>query len=229
MKGFNFKEFLLDLFFPKFCFGCKTEGTYLCEDCKAILDINNFHKICKKKWLDDLYFALDYKSFLIKNLIYNFKYNSFARDLSFPISSLIIDHFKLLDKKPNFSDFILIPMPLEKTRLKWRGFNQAQKIAEQISLFLKVPLVNNVLFKKRKTPPQINLSEIQRKKNIKDAFYCYNSEKLLKRKGVLLVDDVYTTGATMEEAAKTLKKAGAKKVIGIVIARSTLFQDKLKR
>ena len=228
----KFTNFILVLLFPKFCFGCQKEGSYLCEDCQAILEISGFHQPYRTSHLTDLYFALNYQKPLIKNLIKLFKYEPFVKDLSKTLSSLILshfrclenspefilEHFQLLDNKPNYSDFVLFPVPLERSRLKWRGFNQAEEIAREISSFLKIPLVLDCLVKTKETLPQVELAKETRKENIKGVFSCFCPEKIKGRK-ILLVDDVFTTGATLEEAAKVLKTAGAKEIIGLVVAR----------
>jgi len=222
------KNFLLDLFFPKNCFGCQKEGTYLCEDCISLLDILNFHEIFRTENLDDLYFGLSYKNRsskyehqLIKLLIKRFKYNPFVKDLSQPLSSLIITHFNSCEKQPPFiqekTNFIIIPIPLSQKRLKWRGFNQAEEIARNLSTNLQIPLHNNILTKNKETSFQSNLSKEEREKNLLNSFSC---NKQIINKKILLVDDIYTTGSTMEECSKVLKKAGATRVIGITIART---------
>ena len=222
------KNFLLDLFFPKNCFGCQKEETYLCEDCVSLLDIINFHETFKTENLDDLYFALSYKNHslkyehrLIKLLIKRFKYNPFVKSLSHPLSSLIITHFNSCEKQISFiqekTDFIIVPIPLNQKRLKWRGFNQAEEIAKNLSEYLQIPLCNNALIKNKETYFQSNLSKEARESNLLNSFSCNNQ---IKNKKILLVDDIYTTGSTMEECSKTLKKAGAIKVIGITIART---------
>ncbi len=224
------KNIFLNLLFPKFCFGCHREGYYLCQDCESILDISGFHQTLKTEEFEDLYFSTEYKNPLLKNLIQSFKYQPFIKELSSPLSSLIINHFQLLDNSPLFYeeklDFSLIPIPLEKRRLRWRGFNQAKEIAKKLSEFLGLPLINDVLIKEKETLPQVKLSDKERRGNILRAFCCQNQEKI-KGKNFLLVDDIYTTGSTIKEAAKVLKKSGAKKIIGIVIARAKPGQDSL--
>jgi len=215
---------LLELFFPKFCFGCQKEGNYLCPDCKSTLEISSSHKIYSSQNLKDLYFALNYQSPLIKNLIQKFKYEPFVKELSPTLSSLIIEHLQLLDNKPSFKDFTIIPVPLEKRKLKGRGFNQAEEISKELSSFLAIPLIPNCLIKTKETIPQVELTKEERKENIKGVFSIKNGE-LVKNKKILLVDDVYTTGSTMEEAARVLREAGAKEIIGIVIARARPEDD----
>ena len=230
------QNFVLNLLYPQFCFNCGQEATsYLCEDCKSTLEILQSHqKYSSQKGeenkfssspfavardLKDLYFALPYQNLLIKNLIQKFKYQPFVRELAIPLTSLIITHFQLIEKSPTeFFDFILIPVPLEKRKLKWRGFNQAEEIGKELSKFLKISLLNNVLAKIKETPSQVELSDEERKENIKGVFLVKNGELIRNRK-ILLVDDIYTTGSTLEECAKVLKEAGAKEIVGIVVAR----------
>jgi len=228
MEKGEMKSFLLALFFPKFCLNCHKEGEFLCPDCKATLETLNFHKKFQSKNLSDLYFPLEYKGALIKNLIQRFKYEPFIKELAKDLAALITDHFQLFDNPPPFLvknwEFILIPVPLEKRKLKWRGFNQAEEIGKEISKFLNIEMANDVLIKTKETLPQVELSEKERRENVKNTFLCQNPEKIQKRK-ILLIDDVYTTGSTMEECAKVLKKARTKEVIGIVIARAAPGQD----
>ena len=220
------KEFLLDLIFPKFCLGCKKEGSFLCEDCFSTLEISTSHRKFKGKNLADLYFPVNYENFLVKKLIQNFKYPPLIKELKKELALIIVSHFLLLDKKPNFSQFVLVPIPLSKKKLKCRGFNQAEEIGKELANFLKIPLISDCLIKIKETKDQVELSEKERKENVKGAFFTKNKEKILGE-NVLLVDDVFTTGSTMEEAARVLKEAGAKKIVGIVVAKASPGQDKL--
>ena len=208
----------LNIFFPKFCLNCQKEGDYLCPDCQALLEISREHQIFFNQDLDDLYWACNYNNFLIKKLIKRFKYEPFLKDLSQTLTSLIMAHLQLIDHKPDFSNFNIIPVPLHKKRLKWRGFNQAEELAQEIALFLNTPLILNNLIRLKNNPSQINLSARTRKENVKDVFSCQNSKEIKNQK-ILLVDDIYTTGSTMIECAKILKENGAKEVIGMVVAR----------
>jgi len=222
----KFTNFILELLFPKFCFGCQREGDYLCEDCRATLEISRFHRENSGRYLKDFYFALPYQNPLIKNLIQRFKYQPLVKELAKPLSSLIIEYFQLLDNRPNFTDFTIIPAPLEKRKFKRRGFNQAEEIAKELSHFWGIPLFSGCLIKIKETIPQVELSEDERKENIKEAFSVKNNQGI-KNKKILLVDDVYTTGSTMEEAARVLKIAGAREIIGVVIARASPGEDHL--
>jgi len=223
----KFQNFFLDFLFPKFCFNCQKEGGYLCQDCLSVLEISSSHQKYSTKNLADLYFALSYENILVKKLIQKFKYEPFIKELAETLVLLIITHFQLLDKRPNLSNFILVPIPLNEKRLRWRGFNQAEEIGKYLSEFLKLPLVSNCLLRVKNTYPQVELTAEARKENVKDIFFCQNKREIFGKK-ILLVDDVYTTGATMEEAARVLKEAGGKEIIGIVVARAAPGQDKFE-
>lgn len=212
------KTLIIELLFPRYCLGCQKEGSYLCPDCQSLLEISGYYQKEEAAGLSDLYFAVNYQKPLIKKLIQKLKYEPFIKELAKTLASFIIEHFQLLDNKPNFSQFILIPVPLEKKKWKWRGFNQAQEIGKELSDFWEIPSVNDVLIKIRETLPQVELSDEERRENVKGAFSIKNEEKIRGKK-ILLVDDVFTTGATLEECAKVLKKAGAKEIIGLVVAR----------
>lgn len=235
------KNFILDVLFPKFCLNCAKEGNYLCQDCQSLLEVleDNFClcqkskrlpeagkcQQCRSKKLNGLYCALSYQNHLVKKLIQKFKYQPHIKELSKNLSSLITTHFLLLSLgfnnntiKKKFSKSILMPVPISKKKLKQRGFNQTEEIGKELAKFLKIPLINKNLIKIKEIMPQTELKKQEREKNIKEAFSLKN-KKEIKDKKILLIDDVYTTGSTMEECARILKEAGAEEVWGIVIAR----------
>jgi len=238
----NMKKFLLGLFFPSFCFGCQKEGTYLCPDCKAILEIMEFqYCLCNKnpsqiklslsengkcdkclnKNLSGLYFALSYKeNILIKKLIYNFKYQPYIQNLSKTLALLLAEHFLVSgnNNEHMWQNGILVPVPLTKRKLKSRGYNQTEKLAKELSKILRIPVISNNLIKTKSTLSQINLSGKEREQNLKNAFMLKNPSEIAGKK-IFLVDDVYTTGSTMEECARIFKENGIKNIWGIAIAR----------
>jgi len=226
--GIKIRQWLLDIVFPKFCLNCRKEGSYLCYDCQSLIEISGFHRQYSSQNLDDLYFAADYRNPLVEKTIRSFKYEPFARELAETLSSLIITHFQLMDNKPDFfplsaagkktADFIIVPVPLHKKRLKWRGFNQAEELSKELAGFFGLPLFSNYLIRVKETLPQAALSQPARQENVKGVFLAGDKETI-ENKNILLVDDIFTTGATMEECAGLLKAAGAGKVIGLVAAR----------
>ena len=114
----------------------------------------------------------------------------------------------------------IVPVPLNVKSLRERGFNQSLLIARVVSRMTKIPLLMDVLIKKKETPPQIGLSATERLSNLKDAFEVRRDIRGLR---ILLVDDVMTTGATVTECSKQLIKADAEDVIVLTLARSSMM------
>jgi ComF family protein len=112
----------------------------------------------------------------------------------------------------------IIPMPLARERQRSRGFNQAQELARGIGRALRVPVLASACRKVAETPPQAGLSLAARARNVRGAFVCDSD---LSGKHVAVVDDVMTTGATLNELARVLKRAGAAHVSGWVVARTS--------
>ena len=114
---------------------------------------------------------------------------------------------------------LIVPVPLHPKRLRWRGFNQSLLLARQVSRLYEVPVDPFVLYRDRETAPQTLLAEDERRKNVRGAFAVY-PEKSLKERKVLLVDDVYTSGATVNECSRALVRGGAKEVYVLTLART---------
>ena len=114
---------------------------------------------------------------------------------------------------------LIVPVPLHPKRLRWRGFNQSLLLARQVSRLNGVPLDPFSLYRARETAPQTELAEDERRKNVRGAF-AVREEKPLQEKSVLLVDDVYTSGATVNECSRVLIRAGAKEVTVLTLART---------
>lgn len=226
-------DFILDLLFPKFCFGCKKEGLYICQDCARQIQINHysFCPTCKNKTshLQKCSFHKTYAKFflspfsydnaMIKNLIHSFKYE-FVKSIGPELARFMIQSLEksnLSDHKPA-NELIIIPVPLHKKRLAWRGFNQSEILAREISKNLGVRLSLD-LKRGKHTKPQIEMADIkERAENIKGAFICEGSKRI-KGKTAILIDDMITTGATIEECARILKKSGVKEVWALTVAK----------
>ena len=112
---------------------------------------------------------------------------------------------------------LIIPVPLHKSRLKERGYNQSELLARQLGYLLDLQVNSAVLQRTRKTEAQVTLSRAERQDNVADAFECNN---LLPGQQVLLIDDVCTTGSTLDACAKALKASGATSVWGLTLARA---------
>ncbi|MBS3920764.1 MAG: ComF family protein [Deltaproteobacteria bacterium] len=114
---------------------------------------------------------------------------------------------------------LLVPVPLHSKRLRERGFNQALLLAKELSQRTRIPYSKRLLQKRISTPPQVHLSGRKREKGVKGSFHIQRDEAI-KGKTILLVDDVYTTGATVNECSKVLLKAGAERVDVLTVAHA---------
>ncbi len=234
-------NFLTELFFPSFCFGCQKEGTFLCQDCTSTLEISEYNYClcgknplrlpadskngkcsrCQNKELSGLYSALPYKERpLTRKLIHQFKYPPYIKSLSKTLAIIIAKHLLLAQNNAEeiWGNSVLVPVPLEINKQKNRGYNQTEELAKELSKILKVTVASNILAKIKSTLPQMKLSKAERENNLKNSFKIKKSSEI-SGKRIFLVDDVYTTGSTMEECAKILKQNNAKTVWGIAIAR----------
>ncbi len=116
---------------------------------------------------------------------------------------------------------LVLPVPLHLSRLRWRGFNQSLLLARPLARRFGLPLDPFVLLRTRATRPQVHLDETDRRRNITGAF-AVRDRGAVRGRRILLVDDVYTTGATVDECARTLRRAGARHIDVLVLARAVL-------
>lgn len=232
-------DFLLDIFFPKQCLGCQKWGKYICDDCRKykieylvnqtcpycekLSPLGLTHPRCEtKNGLDGLFVLAHYRG-IIPKAIREIKYRGYFAIIS-EFAQLIVQKYH-----NGFKFQYFVPIPLSKNRERTRGFNQAEKLSKDlvkslISQKKTNPQKNQVvplLIRTRDTRPQFDLKYEQRKSNLKDAFALNNRLLTKDLSGVsfCLIDDVATTGSTLFECAKVLKKSGAQKVYGITIAR----------
>lgn len=227
---------LLDFLFPKYCIQCKVVDTYLCTKCFAYVSFTETsfcvvcqkaaiggitHPVCKNSLtIDGVFSSLVYMG-VVKKLVYQFKYKPYLTNLK----SLLADFlYEGLIQKELFYNLIqeptlLVPIPLHSSRFRKRGYNQAKLLADGLGQKLDIPVVE-LLERTKQTKTQVGLLQKERAENIKGAFSLKEGERkyIKKLKHVFLVDDVVTSGATLKEAAKVLKKAGVAKVWGITLA-----------
>jgi len=228
----------LDFLFPPRCPACarRTARVALCADCTAAITParsplcptcgESFpgsgpdHQ-CSRCLLRPPHFAQaracavyrhDRSSPLIEAL-HRFKY---ARDITLApvLGEYLAEHCPLAVVHD-----LIIPVPLDLARLRWRGFNQAAVLARVVAARRRRPLHPMALRRRRTTPPQVGLGEAERRRNMAGAF-AVRDRAAVRGRTILLVDDVMTTGATVEECAKTLRRAGARRVDVLVLARA---------
>jgi len=220
---------LKELLFPNSCICCKIPlkdySSRLCTQCLDSIELisnpicsicglpfiskNQDDHICGNCILHPPLYSIKRSPFCytaaVKDLIISFKY--FYDFLSF---SALIDVFNTLEFNLDILDSdVVIPVPLHPKRLRQRGFNQASLIAKRI--FKNIPISFNALLRTRNTPHQMGLKRQERLKNVVGAFKVRKKDKI-RSKTILLVDDVVTTGATINECCKELLNAGAKEV-----------------
>jgi len=223
------KNIFLDLFFPKKCLNCKQSDTYLCADCFNNIEIVDHIEHESSAYLDKIIFATSYANPLIRELIKNYKYR-FAQELAEPLSQLIIKTLQKFNLNIQIKDSIIVPIPLHKYRLRRRGFNQAELIAQKIAKYFNLPINTNILERTIYTEPQANLKDDKEKRlnNIRNAFAINPKNKdlikelvpsVIEGKIIILIDDVMTTGGTLTEAGKVLKRNGAKEVWALTVAK----------
>ena len=227
----NFYHFSLDLIFPKTCIGCGRAGKTLCADCKNQIKmvktfccprcgrINRNGGYCpncenqKKNFLTGVLVAADYERGPTKELIHHLKYAGII-EVAPILAGMLISRLaksKLRGKK------VLVPVPLHWFKKRSRGFNQAEILAKIVSYKAEIPLAL-ALKRKKNTKSQVELTGRERRENLVGAFVCVDAAAV-KDKTVILVDDVATTGTTLNECARVLRTAGARQVWGLVVAR----------
>ncbi len=181
-------------------FGAETDPPHLCADCR----------LHPRPW-DRLLFHNRHEGPLRK-LILNYKFNDALH------VSKLLQHFALaaFERGGPSRPTLILPVPLHRKRLTWRGYNQSLELARAIAGKHGVRIDTRALTRTRNTIPQTHVEAGHRRRNIKGAFAV--DTKRIQGKSVLLVDDVLTTGATLEECAKILRKAGATSVEVLVLS-----------
>ncbi|OGC34425.1 hypothetical protein A2311_00090 [candidate division WOR-1 bacterium RIFOXYB2_FULL_48_7] len=203
-----FEQFL-DLIFPPNCEVCRTRHpAALCPDCYSQI------KFMRPQM--GVYSAAAYQG-VVKEAITRLKFHGRKR-LAEPLGILFV---RYLSQAPDFSMKeidCLAPVPLHPRRLRQRGFNQVELLAEVVSKYFEVPIIKT-LQRVKNTHPQFDLPKEQRKENIKNAFRVRHDQAVANKR-VLLLDDIYTTGATIGESGRVLLEAGAKNVAVATLARA---------
>lgn len=226
-------KFILDLLFPIACQRCGAEGDYLCLACQTKIEppitrclacgknspAGRVHAECKnsRTHLAGLLVAADYRETSIQRLIWHMKYNS-VHTAATALSRILADYLVKADLLDYFAGAAVIPVPLHSRRQKERGYNQAALLAENLARALGLDY-RPILKKIRPTKSQTDLSRVARMENVRDSFAASPLPSLGERK-ILLIDDVATTGATLNECARELKKQSPAEIWGLVVARN---------
>jgi len=214
-RGFSL---LLEILFPSRCLGCKKGGKILCDDC-----IDGFH-LAERPTEEKIMALYDYRDPIVKQSIWKLKYYHspyLGRKLGELLYLSFLEEIQLLQMFSIGSPILIIPVPISRDKRKTRGYNQSEIIARGFCNFANTNLFTlkkDIVYKKANTIPQARIeNRARRLKNIKDTFLIKNKE-IVKGRTIIVIDDVTTTGGTLGEMIKLLKKSGAKKVIGFAVA-----------
>lgn len=228
----DIKDLTLDSLFPKKCAGCGKLDVLLCEKCKEeIIKIKTplclgcgkispggkFCKNCRKKTnLTGVIISAHYEDGPLKEAIHKFKYD-FIYILKDELSIFLADAIK---NNIPVDKYAITYVPLHRKRESWRGFNQSKLLAKDVSEILGVEFIEGILVRNKQAESQISLKRSDRFKNVLDNFQARAefSDKI-KDKKIIIIDDIITTGATLNECAKILKVLGAKEVWGAVLGK----------
>ena len=217
----SFFEKLIRLVYPVKCMVCdiilrEDTSLYLCEPCKKTLPQYNkwLRKSIRMPCVDGTFAAYYYKNG-VETAIHNMKFKNLPK-LAQTMGSLIYEELK--EESLPYFDYI-IPVPMHPKKKRQRGYNQSELVAKATARFLEKEGRTDILLKARNTKPQIMLKREDRLKNLESAF-TVNKTILdsIQGKHVLLVDDVLTTGTTINTCAKILKENGFTFVYALVIA-----------
>ena len=220
---------VLDLIYPPRCVGCQRSGTFLCDACVASLTAASRPR-CSRCWrphpttdpcfecwssppaYDGLRSAFVYEG-TARTLVHTLKYRQ-ATVLGEPMASLLVETARRDVPEAD----VAIPVPLSGRRRRERGYNQAEVLARALGRALDLPVWPRALARERHTPPQARSSDADaRRRNVLGAFAC--REGAVAGRRVLLVDDVTTTGATIDACAHALRRGGARSVWALTFAR----------
>lgn len=223
----------LDMLYPRRCPVCHDiavpRGSKICSVCREKLrpiagprcfrcskplgrEEKEYCKDCRKTRLFDQGIGIFPYGSVLQESLFKLKYGKRQEYGSF-YGQIAAFYSREIIKKWNIE--VIIPIPLHKKRMEKRGYNQAQLIAEALGSGLHIPVDSHLLKRRVNTRPQKELDYRERKQNMKNAFFLAGKNKYRR---ILLVDDIYTTGTTIETAAELLKKHGTEKVFFLTIA-----------
>ncbi|MGB9637286.1 MAG: ComF family protein [Microgenomates group bacterium] len=237
---------LLDFVFPRHCVGCGKKGQYFCAECtRTIKRVKQICPVCErptpfgqthdycrtKNSLDGLVSLFAYEG-IIREAIHKLKYK-FVTDLEEEFWKIIQSDLEkrgeemiALNKFVEEDKPVIVPVPLHRLKENWRGFNQSSLFGKRLANHFNLSFSDKLIVRTKNVLSQTKFTQKEREENVKGIFSI--SPKVRRPLSlnihnslfnILLVDDVWTTGATLKEAGKTLKLAGTKKVWGFTIAR----------
>jgi ComF family protein len=221
---------MLDLMFPKTCLVCGRFDHWLCAACLGRVKLKSRQScvVCEKAaisgathsgcrsgaTIDGLLAAAHFEQ--LQHLLHAYKY-LLIKELSAPLTAVLGNFVTGCGLRPFLRDMLLVPVPLHPRRLRYRGFNQSRLLADEFAALMSLKLDAAILARKRWSVAQVTLDKPRRRQNMQDAFIATDAAAAAGKK-ILLIDDIATTGATLNACAKVLKRAGARSVWALVLA-----------
>ena len=215
----NFYDNILDSIYPPVCGICgKLNQNYLCKKCQKVLENQSKFVIDENQDFNQNFnkhlYIFKYEG-IIRRMILNYKFNE--------KSYLYITFVNFLLKNEKFFKILksydtIIPVPISSERKNERGYNQSELLAKELAKKLNIECVKNCLIKNKNIIEQSKLNKEERQKNIQGVYILKNKEKLINKK-LLLIDDIFTTGSTVNECCKILKQANPRKIDVFTIAK----------
>jgi ComF family protein len=225
------------MLFPPACLACGRDLSafddkhpFLCSPCEGEIKIlpTLFDGISKKRLPDNRRFeypkgsyllgaAASYNQSTVKDLIWKMKYRR-QKATAQTLAMVLVKYLRQLDL--DLTDFFIVPLPIYYKRKRTRGFNQAELIARHLSHILQMPMIIGAMKRVKGAQSQTQRKGIfDRKRHLRNAFMI-TAPEFIRGKKIILLDDVFTSGATMNEAVKTVREAGAAEVMGLVVAKA---------
>jgi competence protein ComFC len=223
------QEKIIDFFFPRRCIGCGKLGGLICIDCTKKLPrlLAPFCQKCgkpessgvfcpacwgQKNEIDGIRSVFRFEG-TIRRAIHELKYRR-IKSIAEPLAALMAKYLLENEVPGN----LFVPVPLHSKRLRERGYNQSVLLAQKLGKLTARPVIEGVLFRQKDSLPQARTSTVEeRRMNVDNAFRCRGVS--LRENNVVLIDDVCTSGATLESCARALKAAGTQSVWGFTLAR----------
>lgn len=216
---------------PKKCYSCKKEWHFLCEECYKKFPLHTpycyvckkrsyaweVHELCKEDiYYDNILVLFHYKETLIKKMIHDFKFykrKDISEDFWWYLASFFSEYFK------NSDNYIFVYPPIRFLKKMKRGYNQSQLLWKKVSHIIWIPMLDDVIQLKKSKRQQSKLTKEQRRQNIINSFQINKKYvDIIDKKKVIIIDDVISTGSTVNEIAKVLKESWVKEVLWLIVA-----------
>lgn len=225
----KFKGIALDFLFPRRCVGCGKEGDFLCHSCRQSLSEikpptcprcgipqpkQTLCQGCANRKTEIYGIRSPYRfDGVMREAIHQLKYQN-LRALAVPLAELLNEY---LTRNPLPAE-VLIPVPLHQRRLRERGYNQSSLLARELGKLASLPVLEGCLIRRLYASPQARTGNVEeRRNNVTNAFIC--RDRRVEDRQILLIDDVSTSGATLDACASALRDGGATSVWGLTLAR----------